>query len=278
MFGQESSGLTVPEATKGGLLPVVAAARCNQHAAAWINVARALEGDDLESTRNAVEHLRAAIRAVGPIVQAVEAELQRRQEFAAGQQRAREQIEVAMATVRHDVGALGDALVRGKEAELNTEELFTLVSAIVDEERKETARRALVAAVNPCESGVPSGAALRAALDLAQSCDLPQEEQAPALQKLQEDHQRALARQALADALIPAPEHRSVEAIGEALERAREAGVAEEELQAAEEALREGQKNSIWYDIISIIAEDGGDGQGALAGLVGLGKPTPRAA
>jgi len=253
-------------------MPVVVAARCSQHADTWLGVSRALEGVDLQLTRAAVQHLRAAVASMQPLLQAVEVELQRREEFHQAQLKARESIEHAMATVKRDVGALGDALAAGMAAQLNTEELNNLVSAIVDEERKETARRALKSAVCPAE-GVPHGPALRSAILLAQASNLSEEELQPAFHALAEDSKRAAARQALAQALVPPPEQRSMEAIGAALETARSARISDEELQAAEQALREGQKSSIWYDIISIIAEDGpSEGQpgSALEGLVAL--------
>mmetsp|Transcript_128876 Transcript_128876/g.334127 ORF Transcript_128876/g.334127 Transcript_128876/m.334127 type:complete len:282 (+) Transcript_128876:67-912(+) len=276
-------GLPVPATTQdaavGGLLPVVVAARCAQHADIWLGASKALEGIDLEVTRTAVQTLRAAVANMQPLLQAVEVELQRREDFHQQQIKAREAIEHAMATVKKDVGALGDALACGMAAQLNTEELALLVNAIVDEERRETSRRALHSAVNPLE-GVPSGPALRSAIALAQASNLADEELRPAFRALAEDERRSAARQALADALVPPPSARSLDAIGAALETARGAGVSDEELGAAEEALREGAKSSIWYDIISIIADDEpatGKAGSALAGLVALPEEAPAA-
>jgi len=271
---------TTQDAAVGGLIPVVVAARCSQHADVWLGMSKALDGIDLEATRTAVQTLRAAVASMQPLLQAVEGELTRREDFHNQQVAARQRIENTMATVKKDVGALGDALACGMAAQLNTEELYTLVNAIVDEERRETARRALHSAVYPAE-GVPSGPALRSAIVLAQASSLADEELRPAFQALAEDERRSAARQALAEALVPPPSARSLDAIGAALETARGAGVSDEELGAAEEALREGAKSSIWYDIISIIADDdpaNGKAGSALAGLVALPEETPASA
>jgi len=272
--------LAAVDGLRGGLRPLLAAGRCHQLSALWAGVGRALESDDLEATRAAAAQARSAAVATSQLLEAVETELQRREDFAASQERARQQIEEAVATIHRDVGALGDALAQARGFELPTEDLTTLMSSIVEEERKEVARRALAAAVSNCSasaedscSAPTSCSALKAAIELAESCGLSAEEQQLAREKLAEERSKVAACRNLASVLMLPQEQRDLEAVGAALQQARVAGVSEEQLLPADEVWREGQRSSIWNDIISIIAADDGHGDGAssaLAAAVGL--------
>lgn len=262
----------------GGIMPVLVSSRCVQHADVWLQVARALEGTDLVATAAAVAHMKASLKAVESLTKAVEGELDRRKSFADDQARARRRIEEVMNSVKRDVSLLGDALFSASAIQVQTEDISLLVGSLMEEERHQAAKRALASAVAPPDGSLPTNAALRCALDLAASVNLPPEETQAAYDALEQERRRADARYALARALTPTPENRNVEDIAVSLEAARVAGLHEAELNAAEEALREGQKSSIWYDIISIIAEDG-ETEGApsgnlLAGLLGF-QPVP---
>eukprot|EP00405_Crypthecodinium_cohnii_P016818 CAMPEP_0206456624 /NCGR_PEP_ID=MMETSP0324_2-20121206/22479_1 /ASSEMBLY_ACC=CAM_ASM_000836 /TAXON_ID=2866 /ORGANISM="Crypthecodinium cohnii, Strain Seligo" /LENGTH=286 /DNA_ID=CAMNT_0053927595 /DNA_START=57 /DNA_END=917 /DNA_ORIENTATION=+ len=260
----------------GGLMPILVANRCAQFADVWMQLARALEGTDLVASAAAVAQMKASLKQLDTLTESVDSELARRKQFAECQEQAKKRIEDAMNVVRKDVGQLGDALFAGSSLQVVTEDVDALISSLVEDERREAARRALAAAVSPIDGTLPHGAALRSALELGRQAKLPDEELQPAYDALANEQKRATARQALARALTPTPEHRNVEDIGASLEAARAAGVSPQEIEAAEEALREGQKSSIWYDIISIIAEDpteGDAGAGSgdlLAGLMGL--------
>lgn len=253
-------------------MPALVARRCTEHAQAWFAVGRALEGEDLQLTATTLQQLKTELKNVASILEAAGKELDRRKQYAAEQERARQEIEQAVATVKRDVGVLGDAIFGGLSMQVQTEDVGTIISGLVEEERRETARRALVTAVNPPNGELPSGPALRSAIELALAAQVPENELADAIAALEAEKQRLYARQALSRALTPNPEERSVQAIGEALQTAKAAGVDEGELQAAEEALRSGQKSSIWYDIISILADDSTEGQqplgSVLSGLV----------
>jgi len=250
---QGFSGPPVFDPVLGGLMPVVVAARAAQHAEAWLDVTRALEGNDLNTTRAAVLQLRSAVNAMGPLVEAIDGELRRREDFAATQAHARQVIDDAMATVRRDVGELSNAVARGKEVMVQTKDLEIMVAQLVKEERKVAAQRSLKEAL---AESPPNGIRLRVALEMAVLSGVPEEEQEPVKQAIEKLEGQSVARQALADSLVMPLERRDLEAVHGAIEDARLAGLPQEELKVGEDVLYESRKENIWHDLVAIVTDD----------------------